>query len=281
MKNGWKGYLIQAAYIIVGLLLCTIGYRMFLIPNDIAPGGFTGIGQLANALWGVNVGTVIIALNVPLFLLGFKSMGVKFALLSLAATFAMSAMIDYMPTTYVSDDLVLSTLFGGILSGAGFGLILRGGASTGGTDMLAKIIHERLNFARVGVVMFSVDFIVVFASMFVFDVTRAMYSIIALFIATVVMDFVIDGLNTAKAYFIISRNSEQISKRILVEMDRGVTALKGRGEYSGDDMDVLLCVVYRMEVLQLKHIIRECDPRAFVIATDVREALGEGFKPHK
>lgn len=277
MKKGKLRYLYRSLCVVGGLLLATIGYRVFLIPNEIAPGGFTGIGQLAGALWGWKVGVVALALNVPLFIIGIKSVDWKFALLSLAATFALSAMLDYMPVNYVSEDLVLSSIFGGILSGVGFGLILRGGASTGGTDMLAKIIHEQFRFVSVGAVMFTVDFLVVFASMFVFDVTRAMYAIIALFISSWTLDRVIDGLNTAKAYFVISRNSAEISRRVMDELDHGVTALKGRGEYSGRDMDVLLCVVYRLEAPRLRRIIAECDKTAFVIATDVREALGEGF----
>lgn len=270
----------RALYIALGLLLAALGYRLFLIPNDIAPGGFTGMGQLINALTGYPVGAVVLALNVPLFALGLRSMGVRFALGSLVATLALSAMLDWLPTSYVSDDVVLSTIFGGILSGAGFGLILRGGASTGGTDMLAKMIHERVRVIKVGMVMFGVDFLVVFASMFVFDATKAMYAVIALFISTWVMDRVIDGLNTAKAYFVISRNSAEISRRVQHELEHGVTALRGRGEYSGEDMDVLLCVVYRFEAPRLKRIIAECDERAFVIATDVHEALGEGFERH-
>ena len=246
MNKGRMQYVYQALYIIAGLVICTLGYNIFLIPNDIAPGGFTGIGQLFNAICGINVGTVIMILNVPLFLLGLKSVGIKFTILSLASTVALSLMIDYMPVWYTCGDLVLSSIFGGILTGVGFGLILRGGSSTGGTDMLAKIVHERFRSFKVGVVMFGVDFIVVAASMFVFDMTRAMYAIISLFISTRVMDFVIDGLNTAKAYFVISRNSQEISRRVLGEMDRGVTALKGRGQYSGDDIDVLLCVVPRL-----------------------------------
>ena len=280
MNKGMRKYVVPALNIVAGLLLATLGYNMFLIPNDIAPGGFTGIGQLVNELVGFNVGATVLALNVPLFLLSFRSMGLRFAALSLAATVALSLLLDYLPTPFVSDDLVLSTLFGGIMTGAGFGLILRGGASTGGTDMLAKLIHEHLPFVRVGMVMFAVDFLVVFASMFVFDVTRAMYAIIALFVSSLIIDFVIDGLNTAKAYFIISRRSDDISRRVLSEMDHGVTALKGRGAYTGEESEVLLCVVYRTEVLQLKRIISECDEHAFVIATDVREALGEGFTPH-
>lgn len=269
------------AMIVAGLLLATLGYRMFLIPDSIAPGGFTGISQLLNELFGWQVGIVMLALNIPLFLLGFRSMGLRFAALSLAATVLFSVMLDYLPVGVQSGDLVLSSLFGGVLSGAGFGLVLRGGGSTGGTDMLARIIHERLHVIKVGAVMFAVDFIVVFASMFVFDVNCAMYSLIALFVSSRVMDMVIDGFNPAKAYFVISRSSGEISRRVREELDRGVTALKGRGEYSGEDTDVLLCVVYRMEVMQLKRIITECDPKAFVIATDVHEALGEGFKPHK
>lgn len=281
MQKGKLQYVYQCVYILLGLVLCTLGYRMFLIPNGIAPGGFTGIAQVVNAVSGINVGTITLILNVPLFLVGFKSMGMKFTALSLISTFALSIMIDYLPTTYTCGDLVLSAVFGGILIGAGFGLILRGDSSTGGTDMLAKIVHEHFRAVKVGVVMFTVDFLVVAASMFVFDVNCAMYAIIAEAISTVVLDYVIDGLNTAKAYFVISRNADEISRRVLEEMERGVTALRGRGQYTGEDIDVLLCVVPRLEAPRLKHIVAECDERAFMIATDVREALGEGFMPNK
>ena len=271
----------QPALIILGLLLVTLGYKPFLMPNSIAPGGFTGVGQLCEALFGWRVGLVIIALNVPLFLLGLRSMGLKFTLLSLATTFALSMMLDWMPVGFVQNDIVLGTLFGGILSGAGFGLILRADSSTGGSDMLARIVCERISWLKVGVVMFMVDFLVVFASMFVFDPQKAMYAAIALFLQSRTTDIVIDGLNTAKAYIIISRESEKISQRVLTEMERGVTSLKGRGEYSRADMDVLLCVVYRFEAPRLKRIISECDKHAFVIATEATEALGEGFKAYK
>ena len=268
----------QPALIIIGLMLVTFGYRPFLMPNSIAPGGFTGVGQLCEALFGWRVGLVILALNVPLFLLGLRSMGLKFTLASLATTFVLSMMLDWLPIDFIAEDIVLATVFGGILSGAGFGLILRGDSSTGGSDMFARIVCEHFPALKVGVVMFMVDFLVVFASMFVFNAQKAMYAVIALFLQSRTTDIVIDGFNTAKAYIVISRESHEISRRVLTEMERGVTSLKGRGEYSGNDMDVLLCVVYRFEAPRLKRIISECDKRAFVIATDATEALGEGFK---
>ena len=268
-------------YILTGLVICSLAYRMFLVPNDVAPGGFTGIGQLLNHLIGVRVGTVALLLNVPLFSISMHQMGAKFCIKSFLASMSLSLLIDYLPVKAVTSDLLLSAIFGGVMGGAGFGLILRGSATTGGSDMLGTLIHSRVPSLKVGALVFAVDGLVVFASAFVFSPVQAMYALIAASVMNYTMDFVLEGLNQATAFLVVSKESEAIGKRVLAEMERGVTGLSGRGLYSGEGREVLLCVVNRFEAMQLRKIVMTCDSRAFMIAINAREVLGEGFKDIK
>ncbi|MDO4388547.1 MAG: YitT family protein [Eubacteriales bacterium] len=278
MNAQTKESLKNAAYIIIGLFSCSLGYCMFLVPNEIAPGGFTGIGQLCNALFGINVGTMALILNVPLFAVSMRSMGIKFGVKSLAASIGLSLLIDYLPIGAVTDDLLLATVFGALLGGIGFGLILRGNATTGGTDMLASLIHTRVPTLRVGVLITMVDGLVVLASAFVFSPKMAMYALISVFIMNYTLDYVLDGMNRSTAYLIVSQKSDEIASQVLGQLERGVTGLYGRGRYSGQETEVLLCVVSRFEVIRLRRIVSSCDPRAFMIAINAHEVLGEGFK---
>ncbi len=278
MNAQTKESLKNAAYIIIGLFSCSLGYCMFLVPNEIAPGGFTGIGQLCNALFGINVGTMALILNVPLFAISMRSMGIKFGVKSLAASIGLSLLIDYLPIGAVTDDLLLATVFGALLGGIGFGLILRGNATTGGTDMLASLIHTRVPTLRVGVLITMVDGLVVVASAFVFSPKMAMYALISVFIMNYTLDYVLDGMNRSTAYLIVSQKSDEIAAQVLGQLERGVTGLYGRGRYSGQETEVLLCVVSRFEVIRLRRIVSSCDPQAFMIAINAHEVLGEGFK---
>ena len=278
MNAQTKESLKNAAYIIIGLFSCSLGYCMFLVPNEIAPGGFTGIGQLCNALFGINVGTMALILNVPLFAISMRSMGIKFGVKSLAASIGLSLLIDYLPIGAVTDDLLLATVFGALLGGIGFGLILRGNATTGGTDMLASLIHTRVPTLRVGVLITMVDGLVVVDSAFVFSPKMAMYALISVFIMNYTLDYVLDGMNRSTAYLIVSQKSDEIAAQVLGQLERGVTGLYGRGRYSGQETEVLLCVVSRFEVIRLRRIVSSCDPQAFMIAINAHEVLGEGFK---
>lgn len=265
------------AYISSGLLLCALGYRMFLVPNEIAPGGFTGIGQLCNALFGIKVGTVSIILNVPLFAVSMRSLGLKFGVKSFVASMLLSLLIDYLPVPSATDDLLLAAVFGGVVGGAGFGLILRGSATTGGSDMLGTLVHSLFPPLKVGVVVFMIDAAVVLASAFVFSPMLGMYALISTFIMNFTLEYVLEGFNRAVAFLIVSKESEAISRRVLDEMERGVTGLNGRGKYSGENREVLLCVINRFETVQLRRIVTSCDPSAFMIAINAHEVLGEGF----
>ena len=266
--------------ILVGLFVSAMAYRLFLIPNEVAPGGFTGIGQILNTLIGWNVGTVALVLNIPLFALSMRSMGLKFGIRSLVASVGLSLLIDYMPVGALTRDRLLASVFGGVLGGAGFGLIMLGQATTGGSDMLGMLINKKLKVVKVSAAVFMVDGLVIVAAGIVYDVTGAMLALISTYIMARVLDRVLEGPNMAKAYFIISRKADDIAAMILKTMDRGVTSLSGKGMYTGEDRSVLLCVINRRETLRLRNLVSGIDPCAFMIATDVREALGEGFQPH-
>lgn len=268
----------DAILIVAGLFITAAGYRMYLVPNNIAAGGFTGIGQILNAITGVNIGLVVALLNIPLFLLSMRSMGLRFGLRSLLAMLALSALIDYLPIGSVTDDMLLSTVFGGVICGLGFGFIIRGNATTGGTDMLATLINKRIPVIKVGMGILLTDGFVVVASAFVFDQIAAMYALISVVIMNLTVDFVLDGPNSANCFIIISGKSDLIAEKIMHEMERGVTALKGRGMYSNTEKDVLLCVINRFESMRLRAIISSVDPSAFIIVEKTHEVLGEGFK---
>ena len=279
MRRDIRAEALNVLLIIAGLLLATLGYRLYLIPNNVAPGGFTGIGQIVNHLApAVGVGMVNLILNVPLFLLSLRSMGLGFGLRSLAGSVGLSLLLDYLPVPAMTDDILLAAIFGGVLCGAGFGLVLRGHATTGGSDMLAALLHRRFPALKVSVCLFTVDATVVVVSGFVFDASAAMYALISAFVMNVVMDQVLEGPGLARSHFIITTHGDEIAARIMQELDRGVTALDAKGMYSGEGRTMLLCVVSRMEAVRLRTIVFSVDPRAFVIAHNVHEALGEGFK---
>ena len=279
MKRSVRDELFNILLIAAGLILATLGYRLYLIPNNVAPGGFTGIGQIVNHLVpAVGVGLVNLLLNVPLFLVSLRSMGLGFGLRSLISSVALSLMLDYLPVPAMTDDVLLSAVFGGVLCGAGFGLVLRGHATTGGSDMLASIVHRHVPALKVSVCLFAVDATVVVASGFVFDASAAMYALISVFVMNVVIDQVLEGPGLARSHIIITNHGEKMAERILQELDRGVTAIEAKGMYSGEGRTMLLCVVSRLEAVRLRSIVYSADPRAFVIVQNVHEALGEGFK---
>lgn len=263
--------------ILLGALIGGIAYPLFMTPNQIAPGGITGIAMIINHLLGLPVGTVSLALNVPLFLIGYRSMGRIFAFRSLVATVLFSVFIDIFPLQPMTTDPLLGTLYGGVLLGIGLGLIMRGGATTGGSDMVARMVHRRFPFISTGSFLFALDFAVVTVAAFVMGTSEALYALINIFLTAKVMDVVMIGFSGNKACFVISSRWKEIADRIMSEMDRGVTLLTSRGGYSGEERPTLLCVIARPEVMALKRILREEDESAFVIIVEAHEAIGDGF----
>lgn len=264
-------------YIVLGCAVGGAAYPFFLVPNGIAPGGLTGVATVLNYLFGAPVGVTSLLLNVPLFLMGYKLMGGSFAFRSLIATVLFSLFIDLFKFPPLTDDVLLASVYGAIMLGVGLGLILRGGATTGGSDMIAKLIHHRMPFITVGMVIMLVDCLVILLAAFTMSTRAALYSLICIFVSARVIDLVLAGLGSAKMCFVVSGESERISSRIMKEMDRGVTLLPAIGGYTGKETRALISVVDQKEVMKVKRIVRETDSRAFMFITDTHETLGEGF----
>jgi len=264
----------------VGVLLTAVGLDMFLIPNKIAAGGVSGIGTLVYYLTGFPVGITMLAINVPLFIMGIRELGVGFGIRSLFGTITLSMAVDLMAgrAPVLTKDPLLAALYGGIVVGIGIGLVFRYKGTTGGTDLAAAIVNRYLK-ASVGLVLFVIDGAVIIAAGMVWNVELALYALITVFLTARVIDVVQEGFGYAKAALIISERPQEIAAAILHRMDRGATALRGRGLYTGTERDVILSVVTRAEVSRLKSLVQEVDPRAFVIVADVHEVLGEGFRP--
>ncbi len=271
----------NALLIVLGLFFSVLAFNAFLIPNNIAAGGFTGIGQLVNTAFGLPVGTTSLILNIPLFLISMKRMGLRFGVRSLVTTAAFSILLDVVHIQAPLQDHVLAAVYGGLISGFGFGLILRGNATTGGTDMLASLLHRICPQLRVSWGIFLVDGLVILASAFVYDMESALYALICVFICNLVVDFVLEGSNSSHSFFIISDKSDEIAQRIMDELDRGVTGIDVVGMYTKQEKRMLLCVVTRLETTRLRRIVYTTDPRAFLISNKSNETFGEGFKPHR
>jgi len=277
-RKGWHGDVILAyVQIALGCVVGGAAYPLFLVPNNIAPGGLTGVATILNYLFHVPVGLTSMLMNIPLFIVGYKAMGRVFVWRSLVATVLFSLAIDAIKVPPMTVDPLLGTLYGGVLLGVGLGLILRGGATTGGTDMVARMVHNRLPFITVGVFLFMIDCLVVIAAGVAVGASEALYALISIFVSSKVIDMVIAGFSSNKACFIITPQWENVSNRILKDLDRGATQLTARGAYSGQERPVVLSVVSRQEVSRLKDIVREEDENAFMFVTEAHEALGEGF----
>ena len=263
--------------ILLGSVIGGAAYPLFLTPNRIAPGGITGVATILNYLLHTPVGTISLLLNIPLFLIGFRAMGRVFVFRSFIATVLFSLSIDLLPLKPMTDDPLLGTLYGGVLLGIGLGLIMRGGATTGGSDMVARMVHKRFSFISVGSFLFAIDCAVVLAAGFLIGTTEALWALISIFLCSKVMDAVIIGFSGNKACFVISERWQEISERVMREMDRGVTQLNARGAYTGAERPTLLCVISRSEIMAFKRILRDVDENAFVIIVEAHEAFGDGF----
>lgn len=291
-----KSYLL----IVVGSIITSIGINVFLVPNKIAPGGVTGIATVVYHLSNgkIPVGISMIVFNIPLFILGIKYIGKMFIFRTFFGTILLSAIVDithpltnwfvesYLVRTeypyYNTPDLLLYSVFGGLFMGVGLGLVFKSGATTGGSDLAAKVINRFVPNFTVGQILIFIDTaIIIMASVVFKSFIIGLYAMVTIYVSSKIIDAMIEGVNFAKAVYIISEKSDEIANKILYELDKGVTALKGKGMYTGNDKEVLLCILYRAQISQLKNIVKTIDPNAFVILTDVREVLGEGFKNHE
>lgn len=266
------------AKIVVGCLLAALSYPLFLVPNAIAPGGVTGLGTILHHLFGVPVGITSLALNVPLFVMGYRAMGKRFVFRTFVATIIFSLAIDlFSPLEPVTLNPLMASIFGGVLAGIGLSIILRGSATTGGSDMLARMLHNRFADISVSMFLFMFDGIVVLISAFTISMEAALYAMVAVYISARTIDVVLSGLESDKVCYVISSKYKEIANEIMTTMERGCTLLDGQGGYTGNPLKMLLCVVGRMEVTRLKTLVHDMDQDAFMFITDAHETLGEGF----
>lgn len=265
--------------VLLGVIVTAFGVSFFLIPAKIAAGGVSGLATVVYHLTALPVGITMLLLNIPLFLLSWRTFGAKFGAKTLFGTVTISVFVELFNqiAVPVTHDLLLCAIYGGVLSGIGLGIAFRSGGSTGGTDMAAQLV-ARFFPTSVGQALLFVDGFVILLAGLAFGLELAMYALIAVFITTKTIDLVQEGQNYAKACLIISDHSEPIGRSIMERMERGVTSLDGRGMYTKYDKQVLLVIVSRLEIAQVKAIVREFDPRAFVVIYNVHEVLGEGFR---
>ena len=292
MKKYWlntKDYFI----IVLASLIQAASLRIFFVPANLASGGVSGVAQLINHFTGWPIGMMILIGNVPLFLLGWRFLGgSRFALRTAIAIIAYSLLTDLLLKiplfTYYTDilindlkgDIFLNSLYGAIISGIGYGLIYRARGTSGGSDILARILNKWRGVSMTQSYL-MVDTAVILAAGFVFGWKQALYAMITLYVSGIVSETVLEGGGTVRTAMIVTNNPENVSTRVLEELERGVTYLEGRGAYTGNSRPVLYCVVSRSEIAALKTIVHESDPEAFMVIGVAHEALGEGFKPLK
>lgn len=262
----------------IGSIIAAVGLEIFLIPNQIIDGGVVGISIMASHLTGFPLGLFIIGLNLPFFYLGYMQIGKTFTISTLFSVVSLAYWVNiFRPIPGFTNDLFLAAVFGGITVGIGVGLIIRYGGSLDGTEIVAIILDKRTGFSVGEIIMFFNIFILASAGL-VFGWDKAMYSLVAYFVAFKVIDITIEGLDESKAVMIVSDKPGEIAEVLLARLGRGVTILHGEGGYSKEDKLVLYSVITRLEVAKLKSIIDEIDDSAFVTINDVYEVMGGRFK---
>ncbi|OXS58698.1 uncharacterized membrane-anchored protein YitT (DUF2179 family) [Bacillus sp. V-88] len=268
-------------FILLGSAIFAFGLVHFNIQNKLAEGGFTGITLILYFLFDIDPSYSNLALNIPLFFLGWKLLGKKAFYYTVIGTVALSVFLwifqRYQMTINLEGDLFLAALFAGVFIGIGLGIIFRYGGTTGGVDIIARLAHKYIGWSM-GKTMFMFDAVVIGISLITYlEYREAMYTLVAVFVAARVIDFMQEGAYSARGAMIISESHEEIANVINEKMDRGVTVLRGHGSFTKQEREVLYCVVGKNEIVRLKNIITSVDPHAFVSVTVVHDVLGEGF----
>ena len=271
--------------IIIGSLAQAVGLRLFLIPAHLASGGVSGISQLINHFTDWPIGLMVFIGNVPLFIIGWRFLGGrKFGLRTAVAIITYSVAVDvlvfFLPENGLTDDIFLNSLYGAVVAGFGYGLVYRARGTSGGSDILARILNHWRGVSMSASYL-MVDSAVILGAGLIFGWKEALYALITLYVSGLVAETTLEGPSTVRTALIVTAQPEIVSERILEEMSRGVTVLSGKGAYTGEARPVLYCVVTRAEVAFLKSIVDEADPKAFMVIGQAHEALGEGFQPLK
>lgn len=280
-----KRYVLPYFYITLASVIYAVGFNWCFTPNQIGFGGITGVAQIINAaLPWAPIGTAVIVLNIPLFILGWKFIGGHLLVSSLYAMFVSSIAIDAINAihTFLPMDHMLATIYGGVLMGLSLGVVFQQGATTGGTDLIARLVKIKLPWLPMGNLLMGIDLVVILAVALAFgNLNSALYGMVALFLTSKLMDVVLYGLDNTKVAYIISDSYQAISDKIVKDLDRGVTFLKGEGAYSGAEKHVIMCAFKQRQIVIIKRLVTEIDPAAFIVVCDAHEVLGEGFRQYK
>ena len=274
-------FLVDLLFYIAGGIIYSVAVLLFLTENEISPGGLTGIATILNYLFSLPIGTVVFILNIPLLAAGFIKFGGVFIAKTAVATAVMSLTLDisglFMPKMKI--DPILAALFGGLLMGLGISLFMLRGATTGGTDIIAKLINRKFPHLTVGRLMLAADAAVVGLSALVYkNIESALYAVIAIYASSRVMDLMLYGADRGKIIYVITDNAKELSDSIMSLINRGVTLLDVTGAYTGTKRQMLMCTVRRHEVAAVCRLATSCDKNAFIIVGEAGEVLGEGFK---
>lgn len=262
----------------IGSIIYAAGLEIFLVPNNVIDGGVVGIAIMASHLTGLPLGVFLIIVNIPFIYLGYKQLGKTFTLSTIFAILSLSYFSNvFLPIPGLTNDLFLASIFGGIILGIGVGLIVRYGGSLDGTEIVAILMDKRTSFSVGEIVMIINLFILTGAGM-VFGWDRAMYSLVTYFIASKVIDIIIQGLDESKAVIVVSDHSASIADALMARLGRGVTILHGAGGYKGDEKHILYTVITRLEIAKFKSLVAEIDENAFVTINDVHDVMGGTFK---
>lgn len=269
--------------IVLGAYLISLSINMFLLPHKMTTGGASGIATILYYLSNIPMGITILAINLPLFVIAIVKLGKKFVIKTIFSTVLLSVFLELfkydqvIQTTQI--DLLMSCIFGGIISGIGLSLTFKAGASSGGSDLLANIIYKLTKIQSLSKVLMGIEIVIISGVIICFkDINLGLYSIIALFVSTKVIDVIFDGIYNTKVATIITKKGDQIVESILSELGRGATITNSIGAHSGEENTTITCVITRNQIASLKQIIRDNDNRAMMYITNANEAIGKGFK---
>jgi len=268
--------------IVLGCAIMGLSYSLFLIPQHLVPGGISGISIIINYFFKLPVGAMIVVLNIPICILGLRTMGKKYVVKSIAGMLISSAMIDFFDQVLklpaATDNRILASIYGGVLLGIGMGIVFRGHASTGGSDIVGMVVSKYAGIS-IGFGILITDFIIISASGFAFrDMEAPLYGYIVLFLSTKVIDMILEGWTYSKLVIITSNRTAEIEEFILNTLERSGTALKSRSLYLNREGEIILTVIHRKQLAELRDFIKEIDPQAFVIINDTYDVLGKGLK---
>lgn len=280
--NKGLGKVLRVVYILCGAFLSAIAINEFLVPHHLLSGGVSGISLIVQYMSGIPSGVMVLAINLPIFLMGIKEIDRDFVIYSLLGTLSLSFFLIVLRDVRIFeamrvDDTMLSCIFGGALNGLGCGIVFKNRGSTGGIDIVAVVVKKRRS-TNIGSVLFIINLVIVLLASALFGVKPALFTLVSMYVSAMVLDKVQEGFDRKKSVLIICDRESEVADAIMKSMDRGVTFLHGEGAYTGTEREILYCIVTTRQLAQVKHIVQNIDPRAFFAVSDTAEVMGKGFK---